>query len=184
MKLKNLVISIVGDKEDQNIVGLENIREQILQCDEFSETKNLIIANSPAFNCLGKVITCTSWKALEDFKFKGTVCLYALSLTPVVYRAEDLFDIPLDKIGAISPIIYHPDNYEPTKKIILSFSPDSSVLEKKGVKNETQLRAMLHKNLDIILDNTKEFQPEGYKALIIRGYFPETLEQFCTVNLK
>ncbi len=145
---------------------IREFRERILQCEEFSETKDLIIMDSPNQEIFGKVIEAKTMKMPnENFKFIGPVALYTFFLTPPIYKLEKFILEENSNIGLITPLFYSPE-FEPIRKIILNFTPDN-----RHSLSEKEFRAQLHQNLDILLDNPKLYTPEGERALLVRGSF-------------
>jgi hypothetical protein len=170
MKLKEFAKIMEGDIPEGMpslpSIKIKEFRDQILQCEEFSETKDLIIMDMPNQEVFGKVIESKTMKMPdENFKFIGPVALYTFFLTPPIYKLEKFISEENNNIGLITPLFYSPD-FEPIRKIILNFSPDN-----KHFLNENELRAQLHQNLDILLNDPKSFTPEGERSLLVRGSF-------------
>lgn len=184
MKLKELIDEILVSPEfqetqklkinsvidSQYIYGYDLLpyKDKILQCDEFSECTELIIANHPLI--LDENNNPSHYNSIKfsgDEKIKGKCILLSLSLTPEMYDPLTFHD-PVKDGACITPLIYDPQTFEPHKKIILQFSPE--VLQDEiAINKELVLRNELHNTLDKVLDNPELYRQKGVQHVIFRG---------------
>ncbi len=167
--LKDILIGTSFDSV-LNSVDLEKIKDELLKTDAFSECEDLEIVHYPTFK-LGedKVLTTQTHKYGEDTKYRGKCYLYSISLTPEMYDPSKMLE-PVKNGAAISPAIYNPMTFEPTKHILLTWSPEMAQ-DLSVTKDETTLRNDIHKLLDDVLDNPEEYRMKGTRHIMIRGVF-------------
>ena len=72
--------------------------------------------------------------------------------------------------AAITPTFYDPIKYEPTKNIILSFTPEQ-FQDASAFNKEDELRKKLHNLLDDVISNPLDYQIKGKQDVILRGIF-------------
>ena len=77
-------------------------------------------------------------KLTEKTRFAPVIKLYSISLGPEMFEPSDLFKTEKDT-AYITPSIYNPESMEPTKRIVITFSPemaqDSAIKElRKEIK--------------------------------------------------
>jgi hypothetical protein len=153
---------------------LEEVKDELLKFDVFSECDDLEIVHIPAFVLEdGKAVLAQSFKYEEGMKIKGKCYLYSISLTPEMYDPIKAFE-PVKNGASISPTVYDPMTFEPRKHILLTWSPEMAQ-DLRGSNDETTLRNDIHKLLDDVLDNPEEYRTKGTRHVIIRGVF-ETVE--------
>lgn len=182
MRLNELISNILEKNQFpyDTISGLSLIpfRQEILNCDEFSEVEELIIVDVPTTMIDEEKIIVKTRISPKNFIFGKKVILYSFQLTPPTYDPKNMIE-PIDNIGLYSPLLF---NYEkdtsPYRNIILKFSPDISWMEDEIDVDDlnkkipiNSVREKLHRNLDLILDNPERFIPKGNRGLIIRGVF-------------
>ena len=184
MKLEEFVTKLCDEKSDLgttpffdphlNSKELEEVKDDLLKFDVFSECDDLEIVHIPAFVLEdGKAVLAQSFKYKEGMKFKGKCYLYSISLTPEMYDPIKAFE-PVKNGASISQTIYDPMTFEPRKHILLSWSPEMAQ-DLRGSNDETTLRNDIHKLLDDVLDNPEEYRTKGTRHVLIRGVF-ETVE--------
>jgi len=192
MKLKKLLIDLFDNehfeserqfKVDNTLYGeneLKRYERQILACDEFKECSELKLVSVPVFSDNGKSKQVQTYKLTEDTKFKGKVYLLSVGLTPKMYDPSR-FGKPVKDGANISPTLYNPTNFEPYKKILLTFSPER---KNDGITNhEAVIRQELHDILDKVLDNPKSYEMESERGVLVRGIF-ETVEHNGKVEME
>ncbi len=116
-----------------------------------------------------KTLTTQTYKYSEGIKYKGKGYLYSISLTPELYDPSKMLE-PVKNGAAISPAIYNPMTFEPTKHILLTWSPEMA-MDLSVTKDETTLRNDIHKLLDDVLDNPEEYRIKGARHIMMRGVF-------------
>lgn len=180
MKLEEFVKKIYDEKLDLgmtpsfgpilNSKELEEVKDELLKFDVFSECDDLEIVHYPTFK-LGedKTLTTQTFKYEEGIKFKGKCYLYSISLTPVMYNPNQLIK-PVKNGAAIGPVVYDPITFEPRKHILLTWLPEM-VQDIYNIDTEQEQRQIIHKLLDDVFDNPKEYETKGKREVLIRGVF-------------
>ena len=74
--------------------------------------------------------------------------------------------IPVKDGASISPILYDPSTFEPSKKIVLTFSPEGQMDDET---KKQEIRDLLNK----VLDNQEEYKTKGTRGVLIRGVFEQ-----------
>ena len=180
MKLEEFVTKIYDERPELNTDGffnpflnskeLEEVKDELLKFDVFSECDDLEIVHYPTFKVGDdKVLTTQTYKYKEGMKFKGKGYLYSISLTPELYDPSKMLE-PVKNGAGISPAIYNPMTFEPTKHILLTWSPEMAQ-DLSITKDETTLRNDIHKLLDDVLDNPEEYRMKGTRHIMMRGIF-------------
>ena len=180
MKLEEFVTKIYEERPELGMTPLfdpilhskvlEEVKDELLKFDAFSECDDLEIVHFPKFKSEeGKTLTAQTYKYSEGIKFKGKCYLYSISLTPELYDPSKML-VPVKNGAAISPAIYNPMTFEPTKHILLTWSPEMAQ-DLSITKDETTLRNDIHKLLDDVLDNPEEYRMKGTRHIMMRGIF-------------
>ncbi len=180
MKLEEFVTKIYDERPELDMTPsfgpilnskvLEEVKDELLKFDVFSECDDLEIVHFPTFKVGDdKVFTTQTYKYSEGIKFKGKGYLYSIYLTPELYDPSKMLE-PVKNGAAISPAIYNPMTFEPTKHILLTWSPEMAQ-DLSVTKDETTLRNDIHKLLDDVLDNPEEYRMKGTRHVLIRGVF-------------
>ncbi len=197
MKLKELLDEIFKDGPkpindgsfitDYCLYGSKNLepyKQKLLECDEFKGLSDIVFVDLPTFELNGKTVIVPTYKVGDETKFKGVGYILSVSLTPKIYDPNKLHT-PVKDGAVITPTTYNSQTLEPSKKIVLEFSPEmaqDNVINKilGKVEGSTEdpdsiLRKHLHDLLDKVLDNPKEYVPEGHRGVMIRGVFDESV---------
>lgn len=180
MKLEEFVTKIYDERPELGMTPffdpilnskvLEEVKDELLKFDVFSECDDLEIVHFPTFKVdEDKTLTAQTYKYKEGMKIKGKCYLYSISLTPELYDPSKMLE-PVKNGAAISPPIYNPMTFEPTKHILLTWSPEM-VQDLSVNKDETTLRNDIHKLLDDVLDNPEEYRMKGTRHIMMRGIF-------------
>lgn len=180
MKLEEFVAKIYDERPELDMTPsfgpilnskvLEEVKDELLKFDVFSECDDLEIVHYPTFKVgEDKTLTAQTYKYSEGIKFKGKCYLYSISLTPELYDPSKML-VPVKNGAAISPAIYNPMTFEPTKHILLTWSPEMAQ-DLSVNKDETTLRNNIHKLLDDVLDNPEEYRMKGTRHIMMRGIF-------------
>lgn len=141
-----------------NLLSL--MENKLLVCDEFKEVNSLTIINSPNYE--GKI--AQTMKLSDNYVFSGDVKIMSFSLTPTMYDPINWMK-PIKDGCTLTPTMYNPENFTPYKNIILNVNIENMV---DNLNND---RIYLHKKLDEILDNPKEYEPKGVRGILVRGIF-------------
>ena len=175
MKLKELLTNTFGENvsypNDQfKKLELESLKEELLKCDEFSECEGIEFMEFPVQLIEGKSYSAQTTKLGDNTKFDGKVFLYNLSFTPEMFDPNSLHTTV--KNGAlITPALYDPMTFEPTKKIVLTWSPEMAQDLLVPNNNEVTLKNDIRKLLDDVLENPEEYQIKGERGILVRGVF-------------
>jgi hypothetical protein len=174
MKLKELLTNTFGENvsypNDQfRKLELEPLKEELLKCDEFSECEGIEFMDIPVQEIEGKTYSAQTMKLGDNTKFDGKVFLYNLSFTPEMFDPNSLHT-PVKNGALITPVLYDPMTFEPTKKIVLTWSPEMAQ-DVSGANDELTLRNDIHKLLDDVLDNPEEYKVKGERGIMVRGVF-------------
>lgn len=153
-------------------------KDYLSELEMFKDAEIIIIDNPfSVVDEIDKPVDLVSIKIGRDCKFKGKCFLYDVNISPKLYSPDELFKTVND--GLITPALYNPKDFEPYKKIILSYKLENGELEEQ--------RESLHKKLDDIIDNPNKYQPYGNEGIILRGIFEETESEsgvFVNENVK
>jgi hypothetical protein len=174
MKLEEFVTKIYDERPELDMTPsfgpilnskvLEEVKDELLKFDVFSECDDLEIVHFPTFKVGDdKVFTTQTFKYQEGMKFKGKCYLYNISLTPELYDPSKMLE-PVKNGAAISPNLYNPSTFEPSKKIVLTFSPEGQMDEET---KKQEIRDLLNK----VLENPEEYKTKGTREVLIRGVF-------------
>lgn len=180
MKLEEFVTKIYDERPELGMTPffdpilnskvLEEVKDELLKFDVFSECDDLEIVHFPTFKVgEDKTLTVQTYKYTEGIKFKGKCYLYNISLTPEIYDPSKMLE-SVKNGAAISPAIYDPMTFEPRKHILLTWSPEMAQ-DLSVNKDETTLRNDIHKLLDDVLDNPEEYRMKGTRHVMLRGIF-------------
>ena len=177
MKLKELLTNTFGEKSivdypnDQfRKLELESLKEELLKCDEFSECEGIEFMEFPVQLIEGKSYSAQTMKLGDNTKFDGKVFLYNLSFTPEMFDPNSLHT-PVKNGAAITPTLYDPTTFLPTKKIVLTWSPEMAQDLLVPNNNEVTLKNDIRKLLDDVLENPEEYQIKGERGILVRGVF-------------
>jgi len=184
MKLKDLLKNLFEENNkkiissnypfDMDVLNseiLKQIKEKLLECDEFKDVEKLEIIEIPDIeNLNGKIVAAKSYKLSENFKF-GKVCyLYSISQTPEIFEPNKIYDSVKDG-ACITPVMYDPLNFKPTRKICIECSPED--LQDDILKGENKKKDELINLFKIILENQEEYTVKGERGFVVRGIIEE-----------
>jgi hypothetical protein len=103
----------------------------------------------------------------DNTKFDGKVFLYNLSFTPEIFDPNSLHT-PVKNGALITPALYDPMTFEPTKKIVLTWTPEMAQ-DISGINKELTFKNDIHKLLDDVLENPEEYKVKGERKILLRG---------------
>ena len=196
MKLKELLEKVFKDGPfpvgvepkkfyDYTLYGEEVLslyKEEILNCEEFSECESLEFLKYPITYRSedDKNLVVNNYKVDDKIKFKGKCYLLSLALTPEMYDPNKINE-PVKDGAAMTPTMYDPKTFIPSKKIILSFSPERAQnlkftkkwyqFWKKESNPEVYIKKELRDLLDKVLNNPEEYRVKGERGVMVRGIF-------------
>ena len=87
--------------------------------------------------------------------------IYKVMFSPVMYDPT-AYVKPVKNGCSITPVVYNPINFEPTKHIMLSWNPEGSGDDDARIKLE-----LMDKLYDI-LKNPEEYMQKGYRSVLLR----------------
>ena len=184
MKLKEfLEVAVLSKKNTLNLINptfvdetclygeeLDKYNNIIKECDEFAKCDSLDILTMPLVKGKkDKIYTTETIKLSDLMEFKGRCYLLSLSLTPEMYDPSQLIK-PVKNGAAMGPTMYDPLTFEPTKHILLTWSPEITQ-DILGLDTEKEQRQVIHKLLDDVLDNPEEYKTKGTRHVLVRGLF-------------
>ncbi len=189
MKLKELLEDVFKDGEKKpynipssvgniNLIGLKNytlygedelsdIKEKLLECEEFSEVTELEFMSTPIISVDGNPLMAQSFKINDGVRLMGKGYLLSVMLSPEMYDPNKV-NQPVKDGACITPTFYNPETFEPTKKIVLTYSPERPANE---MGSEELIRQELHDLLDKVFDNPEEYAVKGERGVLVRGVF-------------
>jgi hypothetical protein len=160
MKLVELLrTKFVDGKTMLTSTELNEMKDELIECDEFKETY-LVIMDLPITKdkYSDEVISAANYLLHKGTTFKDVSYLYSISLTPEVYDPITLYQ-PVKNGCSITPALFNPETFLTYRQIILS-------------SEDLGDRKALHDKLDDILNNQREYMVKGKKSILIRGKFP------------
>jgi hypothetical protein len=171
MKLKELLKNVFGEDvsypNDQfRKLELESLKEELLKCDEFLGCEGIDFMEYPVQVIDGTPYTAQTMKLGNGITFVGTPYIYNISFTPEMYDPNSIHT-PAKDGAAITPTLYNPMTFEPTKKIVLHFSPEGLMGETSDETKKQEIRDLLEK----VLQNPEEYQIKGERGIMVRGVF-------------
>jgi len=165
---------------DSKALQIPELQQQLLKCDEFKNTNNLVILDVPERPLLEGGTTITVPVLLgEDYKFAETVYLYAISLTPPIYDPEVVNKSVKDGI-VISPTLYNIETFIPYKSLKIEWCPEHSL--DRSI-TDADFQAEFLERIKEALDNPKEYTPISERRIFIRCT-PDSFEKIEETTLE
>lgn len=136
--------------------------ERILDLDEF-EFCELEILDNPTAKCKTMLLQ-------EGIKFRQSLKLYSIYITPAVYHPKEILT-PIKDNSAVTPLVYDPTDFIPYKSIVMRYSPEfkQDQIKMTNKEREAQFKEEMHKRLDDILNNPEQYQSKGHYGVLLRG---------------
>ena len=106
---------------------------------------------------------------------KGRTCyFYQIVCSPVIYDPKDI-TIPVKDGMVISPLLYNPATFEPSRKITIEWKPEDLFHEKdiQPITWEDE-KTYLREKLEALLANPEDFKPKGRRGLMLRFALDKT----------
>ena len=100
--------------------------------------------------------------------------IYKVMFSPVMYDPT-AYVKPVKNGCSITPVVYNPINFEPTKHIMLSWSPE-------GGGDDTRIKSELKDKLSDILENPEEYMQKGYRGVLLRFAVVDNGTPVCSTN--
>ena len=152
-----------------NSAQLEEMFEELKQCEEFKDT-SLVIAKFPVMpdpHNEGHTLQMQTLRLHQDVKFSGICYLYAINLTPKMFDPIELIH-PVKDGCLITPPVMNVETFKLNRKVVLSFddlNEDGIVIDKNAIKTE------LKRKIDQIFETPDSYTPPGHRSVMLRGYF-------------
>lgn len=144
--------------------GIDNLTAKQLKSVEAILIKHLEFDRIEWLDQPGGTRPCHTMKLADDNMptHKGKVgYVYRVMFSPTMFDPTEY----MKHKNSISSTIYDPLTFEPTKYIMLSFSPSQIT----GTL-ESEVKSQLRDQLDDILRNPEKYQQSGYRAAMIRFF--------------
>ena len=156
-----------------NVTALtEDQRQQVEQLviDHFKVKKVIwmVLPGEMAEDGEQAVVAKTHKLADNDILYEGkTAYVYQIMFTPRMYDPKTIH-APVKDGCTFGPLLYNPENFEPSRSITLTFNPtypqDPNSTEDQGEVVKQSLRDKLEK----VLENPDEYMPEAFRGCILR----------------
>lgn len=113
---------------------------------------------------------------IDDYKDR-TCYFYQIVYSPVIYDPKDI-TIPVKDGMVISPLLYNPATFEPSRKITIEWKPEDLFHEKdiQPITWEDE-KTYLREKLEALLANPDKYKPKGRRGLMIRYALDKTEEK-------
>ena len=194
MTIAEKFYAIVGEPEEGELInlyyGLENLtKEQQKQVEEllkehlgFSRVEWMELPTCLITNSQGEEVTVIAKTKLvgdtptDDWRDR-TCYFYQIVYSPVIYDPKDI-TIPVKDGMVISPLLYNPATFEPSRKITIEWKPEDLFHEKdiQPITWEDE-KTYLREKLEALLANPDEYKPKGRRGLMIRFATDKTEEK-------
>jgi len=194
MTIAEKFYAIVGEPEEGELInlyyGLENLtKEQQKQVEEllkehlgFSRVEWMELPTCLITNSQGEEVTVIAKTKLvgdtptDDWRDR-TCYFYQIVYSPVIYDPKDI-TIPVKDGMVISPLLYNPATFEPSRKITIEWKPED-LFHNKGIQPITweDEKAYIREKLEALLASPDEYKPKGRRGLMIRFATDKTEEK-------
>ena len=194
MTIAEKFYAIVGEPEEGELInlyyGLENLtKEQQKQVEEllkehlgFSRVEWMELPTCLITNSQGEEVTVIAKTKLvgdtptDDWRDR-TCYFYQIVYSPVIYDPKDI-TIPVKDGMVISPLLYNPATFEPSRKITIEWKPED-LFHNKGIQPITweDEKAYIREKLEALLASPDEYKPKGKRGLMIRFATDKTEEK-------
>lgn len=150
---------------------LLNIKQYLLDCDEFKNIKNFEILEIPDVeNENGEIVQSKTFKLCDDVSFGDKCYIHSISISPEIFNPDTIHNPVKDGV-CITPTVYDPLTLKPTRKICIEFSPEE--IQDDLVNNDAKKKDELIELFKKVLESPDEYRIKGERSFIIRGIFNE-----------
>ena len=194
MTITEKFYAITGEPKEGELenyyYGLENLtKEQQKQVEEllkehlgFSRVKWMDLPTCLITDSQGEEVTVIAKTKLvgdtptDDWRDR-TCYFYQIVYSPVIYDPKDI-TIPVKDGMVISPLLYNPATFEPSRKITIEWKPED-LFHNKGIQPITweDEKAYIREKLEALLASPDEYKPKGRRGLMIRFATDKTEEK-------
>ena len=195
MTITEKFYAITGEPKEGELenyyYGLENLtKEQQKQVEEllkehlgFSRVKWMDLPTCLITDSQGEEVTVIAKTKLvgdtptDDWRDR-TCYFYQIVYSPVIYDPKDI-TIPVKDGMVISPLLYNPTTFEPSRKITIEWKPED-LFHNKGIQPITweDEKAYIREKLEALLASPDEYKPKGRRGLMIRFATDKTEEKY------
>jgi hypothetical protein len=104
----------------------------------------------------------------ENPTYEGkTAYVYQILFSPKMYDPKTVHS-PVKDGCTFGPLLYNPENFEPSRSITITFSPTyPQDIDSKEDQDEV-MKQSLHDKLEKVLANPEEYMHEGFRACMLR----------------
>ena len=96
-----------------------------------------------------------------------TAYIYQILFSPKMYDLKTVHQ-PVKDGCTFGPLMYNPENFEPSRSITLTFNPTfPQDIDSKEDQDEVMIQSLRDK-LEKVLANPEEYMPEGFRACMLR----------------
>ena len=96
-----------------------------------------------------------------------TAYVYQIMFSPKMYDPKTIHQ-PVKDGCTFGPLVYNPENFEPSRSITITFSPTYPQDVDSKEDPEQVMKQSLHDKLDKVLTNPEEYMPETFRACLLR----------------
>ena len=182
-KLAEKLMNICGT--DQDGYGIDNLTARQLKSVEAELIKHLKFdriewLESPVEYVEGVYQIAVHTMKLADNNpptYKNKIgYIYKVMFSPVMYDPT-AYVKPVKNGCSITPVVYNPINFQPTKHIMLSWNPEGS-----GDDDDVRIKSELKDKLSDILENPEEYMQKGYRSVLLRFAAVDNGTPVCSTN--
>jgi hypothetical protein len=155
-----------------NVVEMSKVQreltEQLLK-DHFKLQEINWMALPSGIDKNGKPIVAQTHKLLDtDILYEGkTGYVYVIFFSPKMYDPKTVHE-PVKDGCTFGPLVYNPENFEPSRTITLTFNPAfPQDIDSKENQDEI-MRQSLRDKLEKVLANPEAYMPEASRVALIR----------------
>jgi hypothetical protein len=96
-----------------------------------------------------------------------TAYVYQIMFSPKMYDPKTIHS-PVKDGCTFGPLLYNPENFEPSRSITITFSPTyPQDIDNKEDQDEV-MKQSLHDKLEKVLANPEDYMPEAFRACMLR----------------
>ena len=96
-----------------------------------------------------------------------TAYVYQILFSPKMYDLKTIHQ-PVKDGCTFGPLVYNPENFEPSRSITITFSPTFPQDIDSKEDPEQVMKQSLHDKLDKVLTNPEEYMPEAFRGCMLR----------------
>ena len=166
----------VDNLTQTQITSVENLLKEHFG---FSKIEWMDLPAGVIINSLGEeMAVATRTKLVGDTPtddLKGRTCyFYQIVYSPTIYDPKDIAT-PVKDGMVISPLLYNPATFEPSRKITIEWKPEDLFHEKdiQPITWEDE-KTYLRDKLEALLANPEDFKPKGRRGLMLRFALDKT----------